>query len=80
MNPFENQNEEWIRGWAVTATGQKLTQVVSLKEVLTKAANALDFQKKWKQNRERQSGEKHHGVGLACSYRGVSLGLKERCS
>ena len=76
MNPFEIRMKNGFEVGAVTATGQKLTHVVSLKEVLTKAANALEFQKKWKQNREVQSGEKHHGVGLACSYRGVSLGAE----
>jgi CO/xanthine dehydrogenase Mo-binding subunit len=61
---------------AVTATGQKLTHIVSLKEVLTKAVNTVDFEKKWNQYRHVKSGEKRRGVGLACSYRGVSLGAE----
>jgi CO/xanthine dehydrogenase Mo-binding subunit len=47
-----------------------------LKEVLTKAASAIDFQKKWKQNRGVKSGDKRRGIGLVCSYRGVSLGAE----
>jgi len=76
MKPFEIRMKNGFESGAVTATGQKLTHVVSLKEVLTKAANAIDFHKKWKQNREIQSGEKCCGVGLACSYRGVSIGAE----
>ena len=49
MNPFEIRMKNGFETGAVTATGQKLTHNVSLKEVLTKAANAIDFQKKWKQ-------------------------------
>jgi CO/xanthine dehydrogenase Mo-binding subunit len=76
MNPFEIRMKNGYETGAVTATGQQLTHTVSLKEVLTKAAAAIDFQKKWKQNRDVHSGEKRRGVGLACSYRGVSLGAE----
>ena len=61
---------------AVTATGQKLTNRVSLKEVLTKAAGAAGFQEKWKHYRTAQPALKRRGIGLACSYRGVSLGAE----
>jgi CO/xanthine dehydrogenase Mo-binding subunit len=76
MNPFEIRMKNGYETGAVTATGQQLTHIVSLKEVLTKAAAAIDFQKKWKQNCDIHSGEKRRGVGLACSYRGVSLGAE----
>ena len=76
MNPLEIRMKNGYEAGAVTATGQQLTHTVSLKEVLTKAANALDFEKKWKIHRESTAGEKRHGVGLACSYRGVSLGAE----
>jgi CO/xanthine dehydrogenase Mo-binding subunit len=76
MDPFEIRMKNGFEDGAVTATGQKLSHVVSLKEVLTKAASAIDFQKKWKQNRGVKSGDKRRGIGLVCSYRGVSLGAE----
>ena len=76
MNPLEIRMKNGFETGAVTATGQELTHNVSLKEVLTKAAAASDFEKKWKRNREAKSDEKKHGIGLACSYRGVSLGAE----
>jgi len=76
VSPLEIRMKNGFEAGAVTATGQKLTHTVSLKEVLTKAADAIDFEKKWKKYREVNSGEKKHGVGLACSYRGASLGAE----
>jgi CO/xanthine dehydrogenase Mo-binding subunit len=76
MSPLEIRMKNGFETGAVTATGQKLTHTVSLKEVLTKAADAIDFEKKWKSYREVKEGEKKRGVGLACSYRGVSLGAE----
>ena len=61
---------------SVTATGQKLTHNVSLKEVIQKAAAASDFPKKWKQFRREKPSAKRRGIGLACSYRGVALGAE----
>ncbi|MBN2426521.1 MAG: xanthine dehydrogenase family protein [Calditrichaceae bacterium] len=63
---------------AVTATGQKLSHDVSLKQVLTIAAEKSDFENKWRQNRskENQSAPVSKGIGLSCSYRGVSLGAE----
>ena len=76
MSPLEIRMKNGFEGGAVTATGQQLTHTVSLKEVLTKAADAIDFEKKWKSYRDVKEGEKKRGVGLACSYRGVSLGAE----
>ena len=76
VSPLEIRLKNGFETGAVTATGQRLTHTVSLKEVLTKAAQAIDFDKKWKTYREAREGEKKHGVGLACSYRGVSLGAE----
>jgi len=61
---------------SVTATGQKLDHVVSLKEVLTKATDAADFAKKWRAYRTAPPASIRRGIGLACSYRGVSLGAE----
>ena len=76
MSPLEIRMKNGFDEGAVTATGQKLTHTVSLKEVLTKAADGIDFAKKWKTYGEQREGEKRRGIGLACSYRGVSLGAE----
>jgi CO/xanthine dehydrogenase Mo-binding subunit len=75
-DPLEIRLEIGFETGATTATGQKLLHQVSLKEVITKAANAADFQKKWKQYRSASPSPKKRGIGLACSYRGVSLGAE----
>lgn len=75
-DPFEIRLQNGFETGAVTATGQKLNHRVSLKEVLTKAAEASDFIRKWNQYRTTSESKKRKGVGLACSYRGVSLGAE----
>lgn len=76
VSPLEIRLKNGFETGSVTATGQKLNHVVSLKEVLRKAADVIDFEKKWETYRKNQKGEKKLGVGLACSYRGVSLGAE----
>ena len=76
MSPLEIRMKNGFEAGAETATGQKLTHMVSLKEVLTKAADAIGFEKKWKLYKSNSEGEMKRGVGLACSYRGVSLGAE----
>ena len=76
MTPLEIRMKNGFETGAVTATGQTLTQTVSLKQVLMEAAQAIDFDKKWRMYRGVKEGEKKRGVGLACSYRGVSLGAE----
>jgi CO/xanthine dehydrogenase Mo-binding subunit len=76
MSPLEIRLKNGFESGAVTATGQRLTHTVSLKQVLTEAAQAIDFDKKWRHYRGANDGEKRRGVGLACSYRGVSLGAE----
>jgi CO/xanthine dehydrogenase Mo-binding subunit len=75
-DPLEIRLQNGFETGATTATGQKLLHQVSLKEVITKAADASDFLKKWKQYRSAPSSSKKRGIGLACSYRGVSLGAE----
>jgi CO/xanthine dehydrogenase Mo-binding subunit len=76
LNPLQIRLKNCFENGSVTATGQRLNHTVSLKEVLTKAAQAINFEQKWKQSRGSAKGEKQRGVGLACSYRGVSLGAE----
>ena len=75
-DPLEIRLQNGFRDGAITATRQKLTHKVSLTEVLTKAAEAGNFQAKWKQHRAAPAAPKKRGIGLACSYRGVSLGAE----
>ncbi|MBA4311402.1 MAG: xanthine dehydrogenase [Chlorobiaceae bacterium] len=75
-DPFEIRLQNGFETGAVTATGQKLNHRVSLKEVLTKSAEAADFLNKWNQYRTSKQSPKRKGIGLACSYRGVSLGAE----
>ncbi len=75
-DPFEIRLQNGFDTGAITATGQKLNHRVSLKEVLTKSAEASDFLRKWNQYRTSPESNKRKGIGLACSYRGVSLGAE----
>ena len=75
-NPLEIRLQNGFKDGAVTATEQRLTHKVSLMEVLTKATEAADFRTKWKNYRALAAAPKKRGIGLACSYRGVSLGAE----
>lgn len=75
-DPLEIRLQNGFERGAVTATGQKLEHNVSLKEVLTKAVEASEFKKKWLEHRRSSTSPKKKGIGLACSYRGVSLGAE----
>ena len=77
-DPLEIRLQNGFKDGAVTATQQRLTHKVSLCEVLTKAADAAGFPAKWQEvSRDApDSARKKRGIGLACSYRGVSLGAE----
>jgi CO/xanthine dehydrogenase Mo-binding subunit len=75
-DPLEIRLQNGFRDGAVTATQQRLTHKVSLAEVLTKASDAADFQAKWRKYRAVSTTPQKRGIGLACSYRGVSLGAE----
>ena len=75
-DPLEIRLQNGFKDGAVTATGQTLSHHVSLGEVLARAAGASDFVAKWKSYRTARPSAKRRGIGLACSYRGVSLGAE----
>jgi CO/xanthine dehydrogenase Mo-binding subunit len=76
-DPLAIRLQNGFRDGAVTATQQRLTHKVSLVEVLTKATDAADFRAKWRKYRTAPgAAPKRRGIGLACSYRGVSLGAE----
>ena len=75
-DPLEIRLQNGFENGAVTATGQRLTHTVSLKEVLRKSTAAADFSAKWQRYRAAPAAPRKRGIGLACSYRGVSLGAE----
>jgi CO/xanthine dehydrogenase Mo-binding subunit len=75
-DPLEIRLQNGFTDGAITATGQTLRHYVSLGEVLTKAASAAKFREKWNTFKRAPASSKKHGIGLACSYRGVSLGAE----
>jgi CO/xanthine dehydrogenase Mo-binding subunit len=75
MDPLRFRLMNVFQEGSITATGQKLTGVVSVGEALEKAAREAD----WEQKRTefpRQNNPTRKGIGIACSYRGVSLGAE----
>lgn len=78
MNPLEYRLKFGFENGDITATGQKLIHKVSLKEALIKACEKIDYVRKWEKYRKERnsSGWKKRGIGLSCSYRGVSLGAE----
>jgi CO/xanthine dehydrogenase Mo-binding subunit len=75
-DPLEIRLRNAFETGSVTATGQRLTNRVSLRDVLTTTATSSEFQKKWARYRSAPPAGKRRGIGLACSYRGVSLGAE----
>jgi CO/xanthine dehydrogenase Mo-binding subunit len=75
-DPVEIRLQNGFDTGDVTASGQKLSHRVSLKEVIVKASDAAGFNEKWKQYRAASPAPKKRGIGMACSYRGVSLGAE----
>ncbi len=76
MDPLEIRLKDGFERGATTATGQRLNHCVSLKDVLRRASEASQFQKQWREFRSAPPSSKRRGIGLACSYRGVSLGAE----
>jgi CO/xanthine dehydrogenase Mo-binding subunit len=90
MDPLELRLKNVLTDGSVTATGQKLNHKVSVAQVLLNVAQKGNFKEKWKAHLDenRWSGEStdssahaenlqiKRGIGLSCSYRGVSLGAE----
>ena len=78
MDPLDLRLRNGFRQGSVTATGQALDDhAVSLVEVMEKASEAIGYREKRRAYAEaarREGARKVRGVGLAASYRGVSLG------
>jgi len=77
MKPHELRQKNMYHNDSKTASGQKLDDhEVSLDEVMTKAMDAIDYKEKLEEYSKEQKGDKKRGIGMAISYRGVSLGAE----
>ncbi len=79
LDPLTYRRKVCFRDGDVTPTGQRLVgHRVSLDEVLARIGAASGFVDKWWRYRAAREAPCHfrRGVGLACSYRGVSLGAE----
>ncbi len=78
MSPLEIRIRNGYKDGSITTTGQILTHKVSLMECIEKATKASSYQKKKKEfyafNKKSKIVKK--GIGIACSYRGCSLGAE----
>ncbi len=77
INPLELRLRNVLKDNSITATRQKLKHKVSLNRVLNNVTDKIGFAGKWKQNREQKPGAAFKkGIGISCSYRGISLGAE----
>jgi len=77
ISPLEIRLKNILRNGSITASGQKLDRhEVSLVEVMKKAAEGIDYEKKYREYSKPQKGDKRRGIGMAISYRGCSLGAE----
>lgn len=78
LDPLEIRMRNAIARGSITATGQRLDHEVSIREVLQRAVEASA----WGRRRTEiaaanaESPLRRRGIGIACSYRGVSLGAE----
>ncbi len=76
LNPLEVRTKNAFKQDSVTASGQKLnSHTVSLGEIVATATQKSDFLNKFKQ-KNKEDARWLHGIGMACSYRGCSLGAE----
>jgi CO/xanthine dehydrogenase Mo-binding subunit len=77
LDPLEFRLKNILKDNFVTATGQKLTHKVSIEEALMNVAKRGEFAGSWRANKDQKckNGIKK-GIGISCSYRGVSLGAE----
>jgi len=79
MDPVEFRRKNFFTQGCVTHTGQKFNNHrVSINEVVDKVLKRIEWKKKYalcSRGRQDKDGN-YYGIGLACSYRGVSLGAE----
>ncbi len=77
MNAIDFRRKNMIKQDSVTITGQCLdTHKVSLDEALQSVLKEIDYNEKYKLCSHGKDTEEQYGIGLAISYRGMSLGAE----
>ncbi len=79
ISPRDVREKNGYKQGSITASGQRLTDhKVSLKQVMEAAVNKSDYESKIQKFRElNKTNERFkYGIGLACSFRGCSLGAE----
>jgi CO/xanthine dehydrogenase Mo-binding subunit len=77
LDPLEIRLKNILVDGSVTATGQTLTHKVSVGEALNNVCNKIDFKTRWQEYRKQEANQIiKKGIGISCSYRGVSLGAE----
>ncbi|HBC47924.1 MAG TPA: xanthine dehydrogenase, partial [candidate division Zixibacteria bacterium] len=77
LDPLELRLKNILKDNCSTATGQILSHKVSVGEALSNVTKGIEFGNIWKANRKKKYPSKiAKGIGLSCSYRGVSLGAE----
>jgi CO/xanthine dehydrogenase Mo-binding subunit len=77
LDPLEIRLKNILTDGSTTATGQTLNHKVSVGEALNIVSKKADFKARWQENRRQNINQViKKGIGLSCSYRGVSLGAE----
>lgn len=77
LNSIEVRRKNMVRQNSITITGQKLDEhVVSLEQVMDTVLTESDYFNKIKKCSFGRDEEEQYGIGLAISYRGMSLGAE----
>jgi len=81
VDPLEIRLMNALMDGSETATGQRLSHKVSLGQALREVADRGRFKEVWARLREENAGAEtasrlRKGIGISCSYRGVSLGAE----
>ncbi|MCP4631351.1 MAG: xanthine dehydrogenase family protein [candidate division Zixibacteria bacterium] len=76
INPLELRLKNCFVDGDITASNQRLDHKVSLKQVLEVVVQKSDYKSKWKKYRKNNNNRFKKGIGISCSYRGVSLGAE----
>ncbi len=78
ISGIEFRRRNMVRQGSVTITGQKLEgHKVAMEQALDTVLREMDYEKKLAQcSHGKSDGEELYGIGLAMSYRGVSLGAE----
>ncbi len=77
FDPLELRLKNILTDGSITATGQKLNHKVSIGDALLNVTQKADYKKKWIEYKDKNSNDSiARGIGISCSYRGVSLGAE----